>query len=530
MSNDCGLLLLIPCLCLTASARGEVILVQGRDSDAVAAALQRANPGDTVQLPEGTLELTDTIRPRSGIKLLGAGQKKTVVHYKGATAATFVNFNDCEDVELAHVTFDGQNNPLIHQGISGGNSKRLWLHDLTVCNLDAKTWGPHGILFSGQNPTMEGGVTDSRITDCTIEHIGPSAEYGGGIRLAWGSVRNQVLNNQIHHTGRGGIFGDHSAELTIRGNTVTHSGGEGLGIEIWGGCPRSVIEDNQIDHWLSVDAGDQSAIRRNVVGTDDGTLKFIGIEIIARDVIVTDNVVKRGAHIGLSLSNKPVKNNVYWAYNSVRDCVQWGAQFQGDEGGAARHYFYRCTFGNTIRGDLHAQYPADSGHGFRTNGKCRELVFEECQFVNNGGLGLQLGGDGVDLLTFLRSQISGNGSQGVAGPGKYTALEFTACKVQGNQNDRLPAARRFPKPAPVARFQVAEDIHAGKPVTFECKSQANKGEIVERLWDFGDGIPQTIAAPTCVYGQPGNYRVTLIVWDTAGRGGRIEKMIRVLPQ
>ena len=92
-----------------------------------------------------------------------------------------------------------------------------------------------------------------------------------------------------------------------------------------------------------MDRGDQSAVRRNVIGADDGTLKFLGIEIIARDVVVTDNVVKRGAHIGLSVSNKPVKNNVYWGYNTVRDCVQWGAQLQGETGGIAHHYFYRCV-------------------------------------------------------------------------------------------------------------------------------------------------------------------------------------------
>jgi len=32
-----------------------------------------------------------------------------------------------------------------------------------------------------------------------------------------------------------------------------------------------------------------------------------------------------------------------------------------------------------------------------------------------------------------------------------------------------------------------------------------------------------------VFDRPGEYRVTLIVWDSAGRGGRAEKMISVLP-
>ncbi len=131
------------------------------------------------------------------------------------------------------------------------------------------------------------------------------AEYGGGIRMAWGSDRNLVADNTIHRTGRGGIFGDHSAELVIRRNKVSGSGGEGLGIELWGGCPRSLIEDNVVDHWLSVDQGTQSAVRRNRIGTEDGTLKGYGIEIIARDVVVTDNTITRGRTSGCRCPTGP---------------------------------------------------------------------------------------------------------------------------------------------------------------------------------------------------------------------------------
>ncbi len=490
--------------------------------------MAQAASGDTIRLPEGTYTLTEPIRPKSGIKLLGAGQEKTRLVHQGAKADVLISLSGCQDVEIAQITLDGRNNPLVQQGITGSDSRRLWLHHLTIRNLKAKTWGPHAILFSGRNPTMEGGVTDSRITDCRIENIGLEAEYGGGIRMAWGSVRNQVIGNVIRNTGRGGVFGDHSAELIIRGNRVSGSHGEGLGIEIWGGCPRSLIEDNVIDHWLSVDGGTQSAVRRNVIGADDGTLKFLGIEIIARDVVVTDNVVKRGAHIGLSVSNTRVKNNVYWGYNTVRDCVQWGAQLQGENGGIAHHYFHHCVFENTVRGDAKARYPADSGHGFRTNGACRGLVFEDCLFRGNGGYGVQLGGQDVDSLEFLRSTIAGNGLAAVSGPSKYTALEFRDCKVAGNQGDRLPAAKPFSGPPPLADFRVPGSIRAGETVQFQCVSSA-VGGIVERLWDLGDGIPEVTAQPEHTFAQPGKYRVTLVVWDKHGRGGRAEKTIQVLP-
>jgi parallel beta-helix repeat protein len=507
-------------------AAASVIEVSGFDSPSIAAAIARSQPGDTVQLPQGLFELSEPVRPKSGIKLLGTGAEKTRLVYKGTQAGVLISLNGCEDVEIAHLLLDGQNNPLAHQGISGSKSRRLWLHHLTIRNLKAETWGPHGILFSGHNPTMEGGVTDSRITDCRIEDIGLTSKWGGGIRLAWGSARNLISGNVVRNTGRGGIFGAQSVELVIRNNRVSGSGGEGLGIEIWGGCARSLIEDNVIDHWLSVDQGGQSAIRRNTIGADDGTLKFLGIEIIARDVVVTDNVVQRGAQIGLSVSNKPVKNNVYWGYNTVRDCVQWGAQLQGESGGIAHQYFYRCCLENTLRGDPRAGYK-DSGHGFRTNGACRGLVFEECTFQNNGGAGVQLGGRDVDALEFLRSTISGNGLAAVTGASQSTALEFTDCKVERNKSDQLPAARPFSHPRPLADFRAPASIRAGEPAQFECLSRP-ANDIVERLWDFGQGIPEVTAQPRHIFDQPGNYRVTLVVWDKSGRGGRVEKIVHVL--
>ncbi|HEX2973812.1 MAG TPA: right-handed parallel beta-helix repeat-containing protein, partial [Tepidisphaeraceae bacterium] len=478
---------------------------KGFDSASIAAAIQQAATGDTVLLPAGQFELAEPVRPKSGVKLLGAGQEKTRLVYRGTKPAVLVDIVGCQDVELAQLTLDGQANPLVHQGISGSDSRRLWIHHVTICNLiKSDTFGPHGILFSGHNPTMERGVTDSTISDCRLENIGLGAEYGGGIRLNWGCVRNRVQGNVVRNTGRGGIFGDHSAELIIRNNTVSGSGGEGLGIEIWGGCPRSLIEDNVVDHWISVDQGNQSAVRRNIVGTEDGTLKGYGIEIIARDMVVTDNIVKKGARIGLSVSNQPVKNNVYWAYNTVSDCIQWGAQLQGERGGIAQHYFYRCVFEKTVHGDSRATYKQDSGHGFRTNSACRNLVLEECTFRDNGGLGLQLGGQDVDGISLIRCEIAGNGNAAVSGPTEYTTLEFADCKVQANQSNQLPPPKPFAKPAPQVELRVPEVIRAGEVVRFQCVSVAGE-KIVERLWDCGHGIPEVSAEATHTYEQPGKY-------------------------
>jgi len=278
-----------------------------------------------------------------------------------------------------------------------------------------------------------------------------------------------------------------------------------------------------------VDKSDQSAVRRNVVGADDETLKYIGIEIIARDMVVTDNAVKRGALMGLSVSNKPVKNNVYWGYNTVNDCVQWGAQFQGETGGIAHHYFYRCAFEKTPRGDPRAIYPQDSGHGFRFNGSCRGLVFEACDFRNNGGFGVQFCGEKMDAMTFLGCAFAGNSQGLVVGLSPDKMVQFKDCTAGPVEAASFPATKVFSGPAPTADFQVPQAIRTGAAAQFTCVSKPGTGDIAERLWDFNHGIPEITASPKHTFEKPGKYRVTLVVWDSAGRGARAEKTIEVMP-
>jgi hypothetical protein len=49
------------------------------------------------------------------------------------------------------------------------------------------------------------------------------------------------------------------------------------------------------------------------------------------------------------------------------------------------------------------------------------------------------------------------------------------------------------------------------------------------LSDFNRDIPEVVANPRHTFERPGKYRVTLIVWDAAGRGARSEKTVAVLP-
>ena len=62
---------------------------------------------------------------------------------------------------------------------------------------------------------------------------------------------------------------------------------------------------------------------------------------------------------------------------------------------------------------------------------------------------------------------------------------------------------------------------------FTDASRAAAGKIASRLWDLDDGPPATEPAVAHPYLRAGVYRVTLIVWDEAGRGARCEQSVRV---
>ena len=501
------------------------------NSDALEHALSQAQAGQTLELSPGVFAITGPIKLRSGMRLVGAGQDKTIIHYAGARPGVMVSLQGCEDVEVARLTLDAENNLNVQQGIAGGNARRLRLHHLTICNLaKGAGFGPHGILFSGVNPTRAQGVSDSEVSDCLIENVAPDAAFGCGIRFSWGSSRNRALRNTVRGTGRGGIFGDNgSTDLLIRSNTVSGSGGEGLGIEVWEGCDRAVIEDNRIDHWLSIGGADYCAVRRNVISDHSGVVKFIGIEGIGAHCVYTDNLVDDGQQIGFSVSNINRKDYAYWGYNTVLNCIQWGAQFQGETSGIAFHYFYRCKFNHTSSHRGKPIYPRDAGHGFRTNGNVHDCAFEECEFSDNDGYGLQFGGFGLNAFYFLRCAIRANQGPALAGLQDYRALEWTDCSVSGNAGNELRPQKPFSGPAPAASFQTPATVRAGETVHFMCNRRSTAGRIAAGLWDFNDGAPESEVNPAHVYTCPGQYRVTLIAWDESGRAARAEHHLEVTP-
>jgi hypothetical protein len=93
------------------AAPAAVIEPHGRDAQAIAAAIQQSQPGDTVRLPEGTFELAEPIRVTSQRKLIGAGQDKTRLVFTGSKPGGLISLQGCQSARQEQRLLGLQHDP-----------------------------------------------------------------------------------------------------------------------------------------------------------------------------------------------------------------------------------------------------------------------------------------------------------------------------------------------------------------------------------------------------------------------------------
>jgi chitodextrinase len=71
---------------------------------------------------------------------------------------------------------------------------------------------------------------------------------------------------------------------------------------------------------------------------------------------------------------------------------------------------------------------------------------------------------------------------------------------------------------------------AGEAVTFSGGSDPEDGDLVTRLWDFGDGTTDTGPTPSHAYASAGDYTVTLTVMDSHGEFAQTFQSVAVRPR
>ncbi|BDS05480.1 hypothetical protein NT6N_05200 [Oceaniferula spumae] len=508
----------------------------GDDLAAIHAAIADAVPGDRVLIPAGDFQISNSIVPKAGIAVVGAGRDLTKVEFMGTSPKPMIRIQSSglDGVELTGFTLDGLGTSLATQGIEASGTKGHYIHGIRVSNLtDGSGFGPHGIYCSGS-------VRDSIFEDNEFVNIGVASTWGAGIRLAAGCSGNIVRGNLIDHVGRGGILLNGATDTIIRNNTVIRSGqtGPGLGIEVWGDSDRTIVEDNVIDHWLSIDRSDFVAVRRNTVIAADGSLQLIGLEMAGgTGNVFTGNMIGVGHHIGLSLSGNAEKTKTYIARNTFTDSETWGAQLQDDGGVVRQLYFYQNTF-SEADSELPNLYDAPTV-GIRFNAAnngagIRQLVFDGNSITDNDQNAIALFGHlktaGIDQLSFVNNTITNNGGSVIQNYAGMPNIEWHGNTVSGNGNNNVPSNTGFTANAkPTVQVSGPNTVGVGETAHFSMiYTDDGLDAATDVLWDLDSGLPVTAENSVMTYSSPGTHTIALVVWDEQGRAAHATHTLTVV--
>lgn len=511
-----------------ALAKAETITVSGDTSAAINAAISSASSGDTVFIPAGTYDITASITPKSGVALSGDGSSQTILDYTGSSLNPIVNCNNSSNLAISNLTINGNNNADAEDGVLASNSSGLNISGVNFENfVSTSAFGPLGVYCSQD-------VTNSSIDNCSFSNIGTSAHYGGAIRFSDGSSNNSAIGNTIANTGRGGIFGDDgggsnpSTNLTIENNTITGSGGVGLGIEVQD-CPDALIQGNTVDHYISVDTSSGSAVRNNIISDTSGTYKFAGLELVnSQNVVFAGNTVNGGAQLGISESNGVAGQSssyIYVANNTITNPSTWGIQVQGGTGGISDEYFYSNTF-QTAQAANANSFAMPSGTGFRFNGNTQNIVLDSNTISGNAGDGIDVNGSGVDNLSFIDNTITNNGGSAVTmqGGANPSLVQWSGNSVSGNASNTGMTATVSSDDEPTISLNLLNTPVLGQPLDFSITLNSDSEHLDEVLWDFGDGLPYATNGflASHEYDTPGTYEIGVVAWDTAGNAAHLQ--------
>ncbi|WP_181907366.1 fibronectin type III domain-containing protein [Cohnella lupini] len=495
------------------------------DLTAIQNAVNSAANGDTVLIPSGTYYLSANVNGKTGVKIAGAGRDLTTVRMTSGSGSTmFFYLHNVSNAEVSDMTLDGNNSGVLLSAITSESGTGNKMRNLRVKDLAASAgFGPFALYGIGS--------TYLEISNNIVTNTGVNSDWGGGVRVGWGSNHALIENNTIADTGRGGIFvNDDSAYAIVRGNTVTGTGKkmEGLGIELHTNTDYSLIENNNVDHWISAVRSKYVAVRNNIVMANDGSVGHMGLEVMVDHGVTSNNLVDGGQQVGMQQS--PGTGYQLWNYNTVQNIVMWGMQLQGAGTGFTEQYqyFYKNKWQNGATGHPSAAYPGYDGNAVRIHGDTKNIVFDSNQIINNGRKAIEITtASGTDKLSFVNNTITGNGGPSIDQyPSSAADLEWSGNTVSGNGTNTQLTSRGFGDAKPVANFTGPLTVQLGQPVTFTNTSTDN-GTIVENLWDLGEGIPVTTASPTYTYQKAGTYKVILGVWDNGGRASVKEQSITV---
>lgn len=253
------------------------------DDDALAinAALEAAQPGDTVRVPVGDYHTRSEIALRPEVRLEGEDQVTTrLIDVAGGDRKLIAGFEDHRSA-VANLTLTSTADPALFFAVFVQFSDRVTIEDVTIDRFQRYGIYAHGVSNSAIERVTISGATDLsagegygvHITEGSHHILVADSRFTAPLRhailLQHDAHNNVVRDNVIDGTSRDGIDLHGSGEYAnlIFQNTVTNAQSAGIGVGEEGAPSgrRNRIEDNLLD-------GNKWGII--IHGPSDGTLVY----------------------------------------------------------------------------------------------------------------------------------------------------------------------------------------------------------------------------------------------------------------
>ncbi len=318
--------LLLLFICSSGYSQGKVVIATSGTTEALQDAVNKASPGDTVVIPEGTFSFSGSIIMDSGLTLLGAGADRTVLLKSGSSAAPLIRVNGSNGLPSAFGGFtmsgiDNDTTRIRDTGIRLDGCLDFHLHDLEM-----RRFGNAAVYVTGNS---RGVIRQSRF----IENYRPSignlgygvVVYGEG-QAEWsrplelGTENAVFIEDSYFRANRHAVASNNGSVYVFRYNTVVDNASNFQPVDAHGleyGSPR----------------GSRSyEIYGNIIDNTAGT-SWAGILIRGGDGVIFDNTFLRGTDNPVLLVNRTDgthNSTSYPAQDQTRSLYAWGNTLSGN--------------------------------------------------------------------------------------------------------------------------------------------------------------------------------------------------------
>jgi len=427
-----------------------VVSSEGKGFDSIQAAVNRAEPGDTLLIKPGDYKANFSVDKRLTLK--GKGTSRVSINGNSRGSPVLMTGPSSVEITLVNLTLKGASGEICNNrakgvcpaglSVTGRSTARLVNSKLigngrdglriissgraTLKNSEIRSNKRYGIWMSGSSSASisntsvidnKAGIEASRGSEIDISTSEVSSNDGYGISL-FGNSRLALDNSRLSGNGEGGLRLENSSKSTLQGNSLVKNNGQAVLVQSSADVKMAgnKIKENQI----------------GITNHSDGSVVLKSNEIVNNWIDLIGDLAgkSRTKHKKEKVKKISLPDEEYPSFQAAVDALMPGSTI-------------------VLEGDIKGGAVIDKKMTIKAEGKpaklisSRETVSPVISLINgsnltligvkvtgSGGSGIVLGGNA--RLRIESSTVSDNGSEGI---GLWNSSRLTLVKTRIGNND-----------------------------------------------------------------------------------------------